>query len=165
MANITLYEYIMSFYPFTCFIFFNFIYLFLAVLGLCCWMQAFSSWHRLELPSSMQASHCSGFSCCRAWALGCTGFSSWGSIVVAHRLSCPMAWGIFPDQGWNPCPLQWKHRPLTTRLPGKSSKHLFRSKYYSCWFWPSSHLSCVTCLGLNGWWSLCKCKHYLSDQP
>ena len=44
----------------------------------------------------------------------CTGFSSYvpwlystGTIVVAHRLSCSMARGIFPDQGLNPCPLCW----------------------------------------------------------
>ena len=29
-----------------------------------------------------------------------------GSTVVVHRLSCPKACGIFPDQGLNPCPLQ-----------------------------------------------------------
>ena len=29
----------------------------------------------------------------------------------------------FPDQGWNPCPLQWKHRILTTGPPGKSQPH------------------------------------------
>ena len=27
-----------------------------------------------------------------------------------------------PDQGSNPCPLQWKHRVLTTGPPGKSRK-------------------------------------------
>ena len=54
------------------------------------------------------------------WSMGsrCTGFSScstqpqylWlaGSVVVAHRLSCPTACGIFPDQGLNPCPLHWQ---------------------------------------------------------
>ena len=26
----------------------------------------------------------------------------------------------FPNQGWNPRPLQWKHRVLTTVLPHKS---------------------------------------------
>ena len=31
------------------------------------------------------ASHCSGLSCCRAWALGYT-----GSVVMAHKLSCPI---------------------------------------------------------------------------
>ena len=35
----------------------------------------------------------------------------WGaqaSVVVAHRLCCPTACGIFPDQGSNPCPLRWQ---------------------------------------------------------
>ena len=44
-----------------------FIYLFLAALGLCC---------------CTRASHCGGFSCCRAQALG-----AWASVVVARRLS------------------------------------------------------------------------------
>ena len=30
---------------------------------------------------------------------------SLGSVAVVHGLSCPMAYGIFPDQGSNPCPL------------------------------------------------------------
>ena len=30
-----------------------------------------------------------------------------GSVVVAHRLICPTAYGIFLDQGLNPCPLHW----------------------------------------------------------
>ena len=35
---------------------------------------------------------------------------SWstGSLFVAPRLSCSMACGIFPDQGWNLCPLHWQ---------------------------------------------------------
>ena len=32
----------------------------------------------------------------------------WASVVVAHRLSCPLACGIFPDQGLNMCPLHWQ---------------------------------------------------------
>ena len=32
------------------------------------------------------------------------GLSSCG----APKLSCPEASGIFPDQGWNPCPLHWQ---------------------------------------------------------
>ena len=61
-------------------------------------------------------SHCSGFSGCRAQALGCTGFSSCsvrlsrpgslaldtGSTVVVRGLSCPEACVIFLDQGSNP---------------------------------------------------------------
>ena len=31
-----------------------------------------------------------------------------GSVVVAHRLSCSMACGIFLDQGLNPFPLHWQ---------------------------------------------------------
>ena len=71
------------------------------------------------LCCSVQASHCGGFSCCGARALG-TGFSScgtWasvvvacglqsaGSVVVVHRVNCSAACGIFLDQGLNPCPL------------------------------------------------------------
>ena len=84
--------------------FFFKMYLFLAGLGLCCWMQAssragcgeqglFSSCH-------VQASHCRVISGCGAQALG-----SWVSVVVAHGLSCPTTCGIFPDQGLNLCPL------------------------------------------------------------
>ena len=34
----------------------------------------------------------------------------------------------FPDQGWNPCPLQWKCRDLTTEPPGNSLEY-FRFFY------------------------------------
>ena len=64
------------------------IYLFLAVLGLCC---------------SARASHCGGFSRCRARALGAR-----APVVVAHGLSCSVACGIFLDQGLNQCPLHWQ---------------------------------------------------------
>ena len=39
---------------------------------------------------------CGGFSY-GAWALGV-----WATVIVAHRLSCPVACGIFPDHGSNP---------------------------------------------------------------
>ena len=47
------------------------------------------------------------------WSTGCrrAGFSScgtWASVAVAGRLSCSMAYGIFLDQGLNPCPLRWQ---------------------------------------------------------
>ena len=58
------------------------------------------------------ASHCSGFSGCRAQALGtrasvvaAPGLQSRGSVNVAHGLSCSSVRGIFSDQGSNPCPL------------------------------------------------------------
>ena len=51
------------------------------------------------LRCGVWASDCGGFSCCGAWALGTR-----ASVVVAHRLSCSAACGIFPAQGSNPCP-------------------------------------------------------------
>ena len=55
-----------------------FIYLFLPVLDLPCCVCAFSSCREWRLLSrgSAWASHCCGFSCCRARALGNVGFSS-----------------------------------------------------------------------------------------
>ena len=50
-----------------------------------------------------RTSHRSGFSSCGAWARGMG-----ASVVVAHRLSCSRACGIFLDQGLNPCPLHWQ---------------------------------------------------------
>ena len=35
-------------------------------------------------------------------------WSLWAFVVVVHRLSCSAACGIFPDQGRNPCRLQWQ---------------------------------------------------------
>ena len=57
------------------------------------------------------ASHCSGFSCCRAGALGCVGFqSAWlpGSRAQTQQLRhmgliCCAAREIFPQQGLNLC--------------------------------------------------------------
>ena len=67
------------------------------------------------LCCGVRASHCGGFSCCRAWALGTRasvvvahGLQSTGSVVVVHGLSCFTACGIFPDPGLNPCPLRWQ---------------------------------------------------------
>ena len=63
-----------------------------------------------------QDSHCSGFSCCRSTGSRGNGLSICssqavgrrGSVAVVHRLSCSTACGIFPDQGSNPCFLNWQ---------------------------------------------------------
>ena len=63
-----------------------------------------------------QASHCGGVSRWGAQALECVGSVAAAllectgsiSIVVAHRLSCSAAWGIFPGQGSNSCLLHWQ---------------------------------------------------------
>ena len=49
------------------------------------------------------ASHCGGFSCCRAQALGCLGFSSCDTWVYLLR----GMWNL-PDRGSNLCPLHWQ---------------------------------------------------------
>ena len=120
----------------------NFIYyLFLAVLGLPCSAWAFSS-DETELLSSWSAwtSHCSGFSCCRAWAIGCRtsvivvpGFWSTGSIVVAHRFSCQLACGIFLDQELNPCLLYWQADSLPLNPKGSPGGFLKKLKTVAVW--------------------------------
>ena len=71
-------------------------YLFLAALGLCCCKQAFLSCSKGLLSSCVWASPCSGFSCCKAQALGAQTsvvvalrLLSTGSVVVAHGLIAP----------------------------------------------------------------------------
>ena len=58
---------------------------------------------------------CSGFSHCRAQALGTRaqqlmlpGSRAQTGPTVAHGLSCSSPCGIFPDQGLNPCLLHWQ---------------------------------------------------------
>ena len=63
-----------------------------------------------------------GLSCCSGFSLvavcglltavtsfvATPGLESTDSIVVAQRVSCSMACGIFPYQGSNPCLLYWQ---------------------------------------------------------
>ena len=70
------------------------------------------------------APHSSGFSCCGAGpgvrGLGSVAPGLWSaaSIVLAHELSCSMAYGIFLDQGSNLCLLHWQaySLPLSQRF-------------------------------------------------
>ena len=54
------------------------------------------------------SSRCTGLSLSRPLLLRSTGSRRAGSVIVAHRPTCSMACGIFPDQGSNPCPLHWQ---------------------------------------------------------
>ena len=78
--------------------YFVFTYLWLCWVFCCC-MQTFSSCSELGLLF-MEASHCSGFC---YW--GSKALEHEGSVVVVLRLSCPEAYGIFPDQGSCPGPV------------------------------------------------------------
>ena len=77
----------------------------MAVLGLCCCMQAFFSCEEQEVLSSCsaQASYCGCFSCCREGAP-----IQALSVVVVQGLSCSVACEIFLEQGLNQCPLYWQ---------------------------------------------------------
>ena len=46
-----------------------------------------------------------------------------GAVVVAHRLSCSMTCGIFPNQGSNPCLLHWQMDSLPLSQQGSPLNH------------------------------------------
>ena len=57
--------------------------------------------------------------------VGVHSLSTCSSLALEHRLnscgawvSCSAAWGIFPDQGLNPCLLHWQADFLPLSLPG-----------------------------------------------
>ena len=85
------------------------------------------SWLLCELSSScsVRASHCGGF-CCRAQAVGCTGFCSCGSQALEHRLSShgtraslvPGMWDV-PRSGMEPTTPALAGGFFTTEPPGK----------------------------------------------
>ena len=83
--------------------FFKDLFIYLAVLGLRCCAQAFSSCGErgATLHCGAWASQCGGFSCCGAWALGMRAsvvasgrLSSCGSQDLEHRLSSCGAWAL-----------------------------------------------------------------------
>ena len=85
----------------------------------------------VALQEQRAASHCGGFPCCRAQALGAVGsvvatpgFWSTGSVVVAPRLSCPTVCGVFLDQGSNPCLLRWQAVSLPLSHQGSPAVNL-----------------------------------------
>ena len=101
----------------------SFLLLIFGCLGLLCWVWAFSScgdWGLLSscgMMASLVAEH-------GPW-------SARVSVVVAHRLSCPTAHGIFLDQGPNLCPLYWQadsqpldHQSSVIFGPGTTENHV-----------------------------------------
>ena len=118
-----------------------FIDLFLAVLGLCCCPgSSLVVTSRTALPCSTQASHCSGFSCSGARALGHTGFRSchtWaqqlslpgsrvtGSVVVAHGLICSSHVGFSQIRDQTPCLLHGQADSLPLSHQGSAQPVTF----------------------------------------
>ena len=68
-----------------------FIYLFIGCVGSLLLHESFLQLWRVgaTLCCSVRASHCGGFSCCGARALG-----AWVSVVVAHGLSSCGSWAL-----------------------------------------------------------------------
>ena len=103
-------------WPSICLFFFKNFNLFMAVLGLPCCEQAFSS-------CGEQASRCSGLSCCGVRALGV-----WASVVAERWLgSCgtqAYMWDL-PGSGIEPVSPASAGAFFTTEPPGKLSIRLF----------------------------------------
>ena len=56
----------------------------------------------------------------------------WASAVVAHRLICPVVWGIFLDQGLNCAP--WTGRQIPNHWATREALNLFLSViFFSCY--------------------------------
>ena len=113
-------------------------YLFLAVLGLCCCTCAFSSCGErgllfvavrglLIVVASLVVEHgLQARGLRQLWHMGSVvvarRLQSTGSVVVAHGLSCSEACEIFPGQGSNLCPLHWQailNHCTTREAPGQ----------------------------------------------
>ena len=84
-----------------------FIYLFI-YLWLCWVFVSVRGLSPVAASRGHSSSRCTGLSLSQPLSLRSTGSRRAGSVVVAHRLSCSAACGIFPDQGSNPCALHWQ---------------------------------------------------------
>ena len=91
------------------------------------------------------------------------------SVVVAHDLICPVARGIFPEQGLNPCPLHWQVDSLTLDHQGSPLLSFSGEVLLPIWLvlFPrleprgSSRDKRVT----SGYWSCVALVHFLSALP
>ena len=89
-----------------------------------------------------RASHCGGFSCCGAQALGhkgsvasAPGFQSTGSTAVAHRLSSSVSCGNLLGSGIEPVSPIVAGGFSITEPPGKSPFNIFKFGYLSFIFY------------------------------
>ena len=110
------------------------IYLFFAVLGLCCCtdfsLVAVSGDYFLS--GDEQAPHCCGFSCCGAWALEHSGFSSCGSLAPECNSCNVQAWLLhcmwdLPQLGIKPLSPALAGRVFTPEPLGKPLSICFSS--------------------------------------
>ena len=125
-----------------------FIYLF--IYFWLCWV--FVSVRGLSLAAASgghSSSRCAGLSLSRPLLLQSASSRRTGSVVVAHGPSCSAAFGIFPDQDSNPCPLHWQADSQPLRHQGSPRWPHFEVKlFFSYW------------LRILFWFYVCFCIYY-----
>jgi len=111
-----------DFFPFCFLIYFWQCWVFVAVHGL------FSSRGGQGLLSScvVQASHCSGFSCCRAWAPGRSSLRSCSSLALEHRLNSCDTGAQLPCSTWDPC--SWTRYRTCVPCIGRLTPNLWTAR-------------------------------------
>ena len=126
-----------------------FIYLLLVVLGLrCCGGFFSSSDERGLLPScDAKASHCGGFSCFRAQALGCLDYSDCGSRALGRRLGSCGTWASLlrgmwdlPGSGIKPPSPALAGGYFTTETPEKPLIFIFIYFVWLLWVLVAAHV-------------------------
>ena len=98
-----------------------------------CWVFAYVSalqlrylgfsWWELFLFQSIGSGHL-GFSSCDLWAL------EHGLRSRGHGVSCSAACGIIPNQGSNPCSLQWRADSLPLSHQGSPENFIFKKQFH-----------------------------------
>ena len=117
-------KYFLLFHRLSFFFFKYFIYLFIyGCVGSSFLCEGFLQLRQVgaTLHRGAQASHYRGLS------LQSTGSRRAGSVAVAHGPSRSAACGIFPDKGWNPCPLHWQADSQPLRHQGSPHRLSFNS--------------------------------------
>ena len=112
------------FWFFLFFVFFL-INLFIYYLWLCWVFVSVRGLSPVAASGGHSSSRWAGLSLSRPLLLRSTGSRRAGSAIVAHGPSCSAAYGIFPDQGLNPCPLHWQADSQPLRHQGSRPYHSF----------------------------------------
>ena len=85
------------------------------------------------------SSRCAGLSLSWPLSLRSTGSRRAGSVVVAHGPSRSAAYGIFPDQGSNPCPLHWQADCQPLRHQGSPCFYFLKVAFRACLYADASY--------------------------
>ena len=116
--------------------FFFYVCMYVCIMYVCmyvwlCWVFA-----SVRGPSPVAASgghsslQCAGLSLSWPLLLRSTGSRRAGSAILAHGPSRSAAFGIFPDQGSNPCSLHWQADSQPLRHQGSPCFTLMNHKLY-----------------------------------